>query len=295
MKNLISISLVAVIASILVAACTGQGKTDNAQQEQQLKEDSVIVTAPEVPEVGRGWIIEDTVIGHWTVKATKDSNDVIVRIQDYDWTVRDSSVFLTLYYDNEVVYSDKEIRTKDIVGSEGEYIMQWGGDVVWASDSAIYLSFGCYLPDSDDGWNMLYQILPDGTSSIIVIEVGIGIEDFYVVADFMALYLNERAAGASAADLNRLYEHYCTKEVAEVLSAGTLQIVSDNTDFRHADRTTQIDNLDGFEGLPLERYSFQVQFKPNPNDDNITDILYMVVDRSTNKISTIEAGERKVI
>lgn len=290
MKKLISISFLAFIFSILIAACTGQGKIGNASQQQLPTEDSVIVTDSEIV---RGRVIEDTIIGHWTVKTTKDSNEVVVGRDN--WAVRDSSEYLTLSYGNKVVYSGKEIRTKDVVGNEGEYIMQWGGYVFWASDSAIYLSFGCFLPGTDDGWNMLYQILPDGTSNLSVLEYEMGVDGNSNIADFMALYLNERAVGVSVADLQRIYEHFCAKELAEELSAATFQIVSDDTDFRHADRSLQINNLDDLNGLPLEKYSFEVQFKPKPNDDNVTDILYMEVDGATNKISKIEAGERKVI
>lgn len=290
MKKMISVIASAVLVSGLISACTGRGKLDSARQEQKPTEDSVIVTDSEIV---RGRVVEDTVIGHWTVKATKGSNEVVVGRDD--WAVRDSSVFLTLSYDNEEVYSDKEIRTKNVVGNEGEYMMQWGGEIFWVSDSALYLSFGCFLPDSDDGWNMLYQILPDGMSNLTVLEYEMGIDGHCYIADFMALYLNERAVGASAADLKRLYEHFCTKELAEELSAVTIPIVSDDTDFRHADRTLQINNLDDLNGLPLEKYSFEVKFKPNSKDDNVTDILYMEVDRATNKISKIEAGGRKVI
>lgn len=290
MKKLFSVITFAIIISALVAACTGQSKADNALQEKQPREDSIIVTDTEII---RGRVIEDTILGHWTVKVTKDSNEVVVGRND--WAVRDSSVFLTLSYDNKVLYSDKEIRTKDVVGNEGEYLMQWGGYVFWASDSAIYLSFGCFLPDTDDGWNMLYQILPDGTSNLIVLEYEMGIDGHCYIADFMALYLNEKAVGSSAADLKRLYEHFCTIELAEELSAAMFPFVSDDTDFRHADRTLQINNLDDLNVFPLEKYSFEVKFKPKSNDDNVTDILYMEVDGVTNKISKIESSERKVI
>lgn len=289
MKNLIRVTFLASILSVVVVGCGG-GRKSESVAPRQTAEDTVIAT---VLQVVRGRVVEDTVIGHWTIKALKDSNDVIVGRQD--WAVRDSSVFLTLSYDRNIVYSDKEIRTKDLVGNEGEYIMQWGGYVFWASDSAIYLSFGCFLPDTDDGWNMLYQILPDGTSNLSVLEYEMGVDGNSYIADFMALYLNERAVGASAADLKRLYEHFCTKELAEELSATTIPIVSDDTDFRHADRTLQINNLDDLNDLPLEKYSFEVKFKPKPNDDNVTDILYMEVDGATNKISKIETGGRKVI
>ncbi len=289
MENLIRVTFLASILSVVVVGCSGGHKSETAVS-QKTAEDTVIAT---VPQIVRGKVVEDTVIGHWTIKALKDSNDVIVG--RHDWAVRDSSVFLTLSYDRNIVYSDKEIRTKDLVGNEGEYMMQWGGEVFWDSDSAVYLSFGCILPDTDDGWNMLYQILPDGTSNIIVIDVYMGVDGFYVVADFMALYLNERAVGASPADLKRLYGQYCTKELAEELSAATFPIVSDDTDFRHAYKTIHIEPQDGFTGLPLEKYSFEVKFKPNPNDDNETDFLYMEVDGSTNKIIKIGAHERKVI
>ena len=289
MENLIRIILLASILSVVVVGCGGGHKSETAVS-QQTAEDTVVAT---VHQIVRGKVVEDTVIGHWTIKALKDSNDVIVG--RHDWAVRDSSVFLTLSYDRNIVYSDKEIRTKDLVGNEGEYMMQWGGEVFWDSDSAVYLSFGCILPDTDDGWNMLYQILPDGTSNIIVIDVYMGVDGFDAVADYMALYLNERAVGASPADLKRLYGQYCTKELTEELSAATFPIVSDDTDFRHAYKTIHIEPQDGFTGLPLEKYSFEVKFKPNPNDDNVTDILYMEVNGSTNKIIKINSGEREVI
>lgn len=289
MKNLIGITLLTIIISSLIIACNGGNKSGDITKLQKIGDSGT----ENIADVIRGRIIEDTVIGHWTIKATKDSNDIVVGL--HDWAVKDSSVFLTLFYDRNIVYSDKEIRTKDVVGNEGEYIMQWGGEVFWVSDSAIYLSFGCFLPDTNDGWNMLYQILPDGKSNIIVIDVYMGIDGFDVVADFMALYLNERVVGASSGDLKRLYEQYCSQELVEELYAATLPIVSDDTDFRDAYKTIQIEPQDGFTGLPLEKYSFEVKFKPYHNDDNVTDILYMEVDGTTNKIIKIDSGERIVI
>ena len=289
MKNLVGITFLTIIVSSLIIACNGGNKSGDITKLQKIGDSGT----ENIADVIRGWIIEDTVIGHWTIKAIKDSNNIVVGQED--WAVKDSSVFLTLSYDRNIVYSHKEIRTKDVIGTEGEYIMQWGGEVFWVSDSAIYLSFGCFLPDTDDGWNMLYQILPDGTSNIIVLEYEMGVDGNSYIADFMALYLNERAVGASSTDLKRLYGQYCSKELAEELSAATFPIVSDDTDFRHAYKTIQIEPQDGFTGLPLEKYSFEVKFKPYHNDDNVTDILYMEVDGTTNKIIKIDSGERIVI
>ena len=241
MENLIRVTFLASILSVVVVGCGG-GRKSESVEPRQTAEDTVIAT---VPQIVRGRVVEDTVIGHWTIKALKDSNDVIVG--RHDWAVRDSSVFLTLSYDQKYrVLRQRKFAQKIWSANEGEYMMQCGGEVFWASDSAVYLSFGCFLPDTDYGWNMLYQILPDGTSNIIIIDVYMGVDGFYVVADFMALYLNERAVSASPAELKRLYGQYCSKELAEELSAATFPIVSDNTDFRHAYKTIHIEPQDGF-------------------------------------------------
>ena len=88
MKNLIRIIVFVVIATAFVVSCSGRGEVDN---DAQPIADSVIETAPEII---RGKVIEDTVIGHWTIKIAKDSNEIVVG-EDYCPT-RDSSVFLTL-------------------------------------------------------------------------------------------------------------------------------------------------------------------------------------------------------
>lgn len=290
MKNLIRFIVLVIITSIAFEACTERSNDNNAShQHVRSINDSIIVSTAEVI---KGKVIEDTVIGHWTIKALKDSNDVIVG-DDY-YPVRDSSVFLTLLYDQQIVCTNKEIRTKDVLGKEGEYFMHWGGHVSWASDSAIYLSFGCFIPASDDCWDMLYQILPDGTSNIIVKDAVMGINGSYDVTEFIALYLNERSVGASASDLKRLFDHFCTKEIADELSSGNIQLVSDDTNFRHAYRTTRIDiKVDSLDSINV-KYSFMLNFKPYPEDNNVTDTLYIEVD-SLDKIAKIERVFRKII
>ena len=295
MRNLIWITVL--IISAIAVGCTGKGKTVyTSPQPQTLAEDSVfedsVIDIASIEMKGR--VIEDTVIGHWTVKTTKDSNNVVVVVKhDWKkedssyWTVRDSSVFVTLLYDNKVVYSNKEIRTKDLTGTEGEFEMHYGGYIDWVSDSAIYLLFGCYIPDSDVGWTLRYQILPNGTSNIIDMYCNPSVEGNEVIAYFLAMYLNEMAAHSSDADLKRVLDLYCTKEITEQLCAGTLQVVPVGTDLRYADRTTEIYDLD-HNKYPLENYSFKVKFKPDPNNKNRTDSVYMEVDGKSYKISKID-------
>ena len=72
----------------MVVGCGG-GRKSESVAPRQTAEDTVVAI---VPQIVRGRVVEDTVIGHWAIKALKDSNDVIVG--RHDWAVRDSSVFL---------------------------------------------------------------------------------------------------------------------------------------------------------------------------------------------------------
>lgn len=90
MENLIRVTFLAFILSVVAVGCGGGHKSETTVS-QQTAEDTVVAT---VPQIVRGRVVEDTVIGHWTIKSLKGSNDVIVGRQDC--AVRDSSVFLTL-------------------------------------------------------------------------------------------------------------------------------------------------------------------------------------------------------
>lgn len=291
MKNLISIITVAIISTVLIAACSGRNKTESDTQQQQTTEDSIIANDPEVPEIIRGRVVEDTIVGRWTIKSIKDSNDVIIALDN--WSVRDSSVFLTVLYDNKIVFDNKEIRTKYIAGSDGKYALCDDGEVFWVSDSALYLTFSCYIPDSDVGWYVRLQILPDGTSNLIDIEDELGVEGFHIVANFLAMYLNERAINASADDLNRLIANYCTEDITKDLSTGNILIASDCTDFRRAYRTSRIDYSVDYTALTAEKYPFHVEFNPDSIAETI-DTVYIEVDAALNKISKIETGKRRL-
>ena len=87
MKNLIGITFLTIIASSLIIACNGGNRSGDITQLQTI-EDSV---TENIADVIRGRIIEDTVIGHWTIKATKDSNDIVVG--RHDWEVKDPPSF----------------------------------------------------------------------------------------------------------------------------------------------------------------------------------------------------------
>ncbi|MDE6714974.1 MAG: hypothetical protein K2J74_00650 [Muribaculaceae bacterium] len=287
-----------------VASCSMINKSDNVSREQ-LSDDSPTDTISAIDiiesvdsseftdsiinEIIVDRIVADTVIGHWTIKATESSNDIIIK--RHEWAYVDYSIFLTILYDGNTVLDNKEVRTKDVIGSEGEFMM-CGRGISWVSDSALYLSFTCLLPDSDDGWYKLYQIQPNGTSCFFDINDIMGVDGFYVIANFLPMYFNEKAVNSTDYDLKRLYEDYCTQEVAEKLATGKIKIASDNTDFRYADGTTKIESLGSLVGYPSGLYLFMVEFKPNPEKEHITEILYMEVDGASNKISRIEKVQK---
>lgn len=157
MRYLFLYGFVAIMLSYIVGC-----KTDKTTDSKTIE---VVEVVDSIQSIPCGRVIEDTVVGHWTLITTIAPNDARIKIGEN--TFGDSSVFVTLSYDNCPVFINKEIRTKDLMGQEGEYQMYWGGGLHWYSDSTIYLTFGCFLPDTDDGWPLLYQIRKNGTYDII--------------------------------------------------------------------------------------------------------------------------------
>lgn len=235
-----------------------------------------------------GRIIEDTIIGNWSLMTTKAVNGSIVG--NDDWAVADSSVFVTLSYRGNALMKDKEISTKDIVGSEGEYLMHWGGNLHWHSENALYLSFGCFIPDTDDGWYLLYKISKDGATDVLVLDPGIGMEGVSEVSEFLMLYMSERSDGVSVSDLKPLFENFCSGELATLLSDGTIMIECAGTDYKNVLRTMSITlvNNDSYYSDINDMYPFEVEWKPSPDDEDITDIILFEVNGADHKIHSIE-------
>lgn len=285
MRYLLPYGFVAIILS-----CTVGCKADKTTESKTIEVKEAVDSIQSLPY---GRVIEDTAVGHWTLKTTIAPNDA--RVKSGEYTFGDSSVFVTLSYDNRPVFINKEILTKDLMGQEGEYQMYWGGGLHWYSDSTIYLTFGCFLPDTDDGWPMLYQIRKNGTSDIITEDYALGIDGYDIVSEFMTLYFSERAAGIPVRDMKTLFDRYCNGDLATELMTGNIEIASADTDLRNAGKTMAItwETKDGSDIISPKR--FYVRWKPNPNDENVTDEAIMVVDYSKNKISKIEMLSREII
>lgn len=235
-----------------------------------------------------GRVIEDTIIGNWSLKTTKAVNRTIVSTDD--WAVADSSVFVTLSYGGNTILRDKEISTKNVVGSEGEYFMHWGGALQWYSENAIYLSFGCFIPDSDFGWDCLYKISKDGLTDVLVLESGLGMDGISEVSEFLTLYMSERSDSVSISCLKPLFENYCSAELVSDLSEGTMAIEANDTDYTNALQTMTITttNPDSYYSDKNDTYPFQVEWKPSLKDNDITDIILIEVSGADHKIHSIE-------
>lgn len=277
MKNLITATFLLLVLLLLVVACNGKKQTHNSSTDDNPANSSAL---------NHGHLIEDTVIGPWTIKNYKDSNDIIVKAFDYE--IRDSSVYLNISYDNKCIFADKEIRTKDIAGHDGEYIMYSGGHTFWTSDSALYLSFICLKPESDVGWDILYQILPDGRTDIISIEYDMGLDGANIITEFLALYFNELAIGSSDKDIKRLLDNYCTKEFANKIADRTVQLASDSTDFKYAYQTLELSCPDDYIDNSLDKYTLEMSFKPDPKNEKLGETMIVDIDSSVFKIENIE-------
>lgn len=118
MRYLLLYGFVTIILSCIVGC-----KADKTTESKTIEVVEEIVDS--IQSILCGSVIEDTVVGHWTLKTTIAPNDA--RVKRGENTFGDSSVFVTLSYDNRSVFINKEIRTKDLMGQEGEYQMYWGG------------------------------------------------------------------------------------------------------------------------------------------------------------------------
>ena len=115
MRYLLLYGFVAIILSCIVGC-----KADKTTESKTIEVVEEIVDS--IQSILCGSVIEDTVVGHWTLKTTIAPNDA--RVKRGENTFGDSSVFVTLSYDNRSVFINKEIRTKDLMGQEGEIITE---------------------------------------------------------------------------------------------------------------------------------------------------------------------------
>ena len=275
MKNLLTAIILSPILFLLIVGCNNKRQADT----------ETVVSTPRA----HGKLIEDTTIGHWTIKNYLDSIGVVIKIDE--WEYPDSSIFLNISYDDKCVFSDKEISTKKLMHGQGKFIMSGGGKVFWASDSALYLTFGCFAPESDFGDCFLYQIRPNGKTNIMTLDPQMGLDGSNVIDEFLAIYFNELAAGSSTDDLKRLFDKCCVKELADKLADGTVRIVSDSSatsDFQYAYRTTDIRVPDDYIDVTIDKYIVEVSFKPDPKNAKLTETLIVDIDSSVNKVADIQ-------
>ncbi len=94
--------------------------------------------------------------------------------------------------------------------------------------------------------------------------------------------------------MKQLFDRYCNEDCATELLNGNIEIVSADTDFRNAGKTMAIKETEDSSDITFPK-RFYVRWKPNPNDENVTDEAIIVVDYSKNKISKIEGLCREII
>lgn len=278
-----------VIFLIFAVACT---QRKNVGHDSSVTIESVAEGKNEEIQLP-GRIFEDTIAGRWHLKTSKLANDV--KISDVYTAFMDTSVYLSLSYDGNPVFTNKEIRTLDLMGEEGEYFMAYGGGLKWASDSAIYISFGCYIPSSSFGWDILYQIKPDGQINLITIDYDYGPNGYLVIHDFLTLYFSERAVGVPVNAMRPLLEKFCTPALTDELLAGRNPLESYSMDYQNAQHTYSVSIISDFFSDSIDVFDYSVEWKPYKKDENITDIITLSVSESSFIITDIKDSGRRII
>lgn len=288
--------VIGIICTIIFGSCGNKSQSTDISTTTKIDNDTCAIEQVSVSDISRR-ILEDTIIGSWSIKTTIAANNVIV-VSDNS-ADNDSSVYLTLAYKDNVLFENKEIRTRDVVGvpGEGVYKMQWGGNIDFVSENAVYLSFGCFLPDTDDGWKMLYKINKNGNTDLIVLDYEMGLEGYPTVSEFIAYYFSERKDGVKISNLKPLFERYCTDIISEKLLNKEITIESNNTNLSNALKTfvIKLDEEGSYYSDMNELYPYSVEYKPNPNDENITDVIRITVREKDSKIAGLNSGERFII
>jgi len=98
MRYLLPYGFVAIILSCIVGC-----KADKTTESKTIEVVEEIVDSIQSMPCGR--VIEDTAVGHWTLRTTIAPNDT--RMKSGEYTFGDSSVFVTLSYDNRPVFINK--------------------------------------------------------------------------------------------------------------------------------------------------------------------------------------------
>lgn len=288
--------IIGILCAILFGSCGNKSQSTDMSTTAKIDNDTLAIEQVTATDTNSR-IIEDTIIGNWSIKTTIAANNIIV-VSEVS-ADNDSSVYITLAYKDNVLFENKEIRTRDIIGepAEGVYKMQWGGIVDFALDNAVYLSFGCFLPDTDDGWQMLYKIDQNGNTDLIVLDYEMGLEGYPTVSEFFAYYFSERKDGVKISELKPLFERYCTNVICEKLLNEEIAIESNNTDFSNALKTfvIKLDENCSYYSDMNELYPYSIEYKPNPNDENITDVITIKVREKDSKIAELYSGERLII
>lgn len=239
-------------------------------------------------------IVTDTVVGRWELTTRIAPN------RDTEWLrgtpVQDSIVYLTLTYDKNPILTSYSMGMRNLPPGNREYYLRWGGQLEWASDHAIYISFICLRPGTYEGKKVLLRITPKQFLDKLVVDLGDGTTGFLEIGEFLMLYMSERSVGSSVAELKPLIERYCTAELTTDLLNGEIVIEYKMMDLSNVCRTLTVHDT-GLRCNDEETaiyYPFMVNWKPNPINSNEEDRIYLKVD-SAGQLAGIHSWFRKLI
>lgn len=275
MKSIIWFILSLYSLAIVFASCNNN--KSSASDRDLLAQDSAMnLTIDSVSDLvcDSGRVSLDTVIGKWHVKTVVKPRGVNLYRDNYEYP--DSFEILKVSYGGKLLV-DKQISANDLMAEKDVYLFGTAR-LYWVSDSALSLSYGCYMPESDVGDEIFYQITANGDTYHRAIDGIMGWDGFDLVSNFMTIYLNERAAGIKAEDLEPLYKEYLSESLAESLINGSAAILPDCRDYHYVDSTMRIEPVDSSDEIyKNDTIYFSVEFNSDPAVESAKDTLYVEV------------------
>lgn len=266
-------------AVFILVSCMAP-KTQKKNNET-VKKDTFTTSEYAIPVLGKDSVWRDsatrldTVIGDWHVEIIKRPNNYIIG-KGTPYQYADNSLFLTLSRKEKLIYKNKEIRTKDVVGEEGKDQLIYGAPI-YASASTMYLNIMTCMPETDVMWNMLYCITPYRKTDLYVMSLEMGEDEAGFInslSEFFTIYLHQKKImRPTTMQMHELFNRYCTDHIRHQLETegahadDKIILRSQSIDFEHALNTLTID-CDTFSKGAV------VKFVPRPHH---TDTVFLRV------------------
>ncbi|MBQ8672878.1 MAG: hypothetical protein IJ511_02310 [Bacteroides sp.] len=233
----------------------------------------------------------DTIAGDWTIRVRRAPNDVVITITP-EYRLRDNSLFFTVEHAGQTVCREKELRTGDIVGSEGELKIYGNGTLQHLSSKTAYFHVSCFYPESDVGDFMLYCLSTNGETALYALTMEMGDECSECInqlSEFFTLYWHQRKMGCdSLPEMRSFLEHHCEPSFLQALERGEAHSIAQELfgeptgmDYEQAIRSVDFRCENHQEGVT-------VTYSPREGEEPRAFLVRMNINEYPFKIASVE-------